>query len=250
MGKPKQKFSSEFETDPQNVRTLSKKKFNPKDLHPVQPKTAGQNKLWQAYWENTPVIINSGFAGTGKTFCALHLAFQQVFDDSTHYKKVVLIRSSVQTRNKGFLPGTDEEKNAPLEALYASICDELIQFKRSYDNLKALGKLEFMDTAFIRGKTFRNSIIILDEAANMDYDELSSVITRLGENSRILICGDVRQNDLKRNRETSGFAQFLEVVKQMPYDMVSTITYTQDDIVRSKLVKAFIEADSSYFDKS
>jgi phosphate starvation-inducible protein PhoH len=246
MGKPRLKYSSEHETNIEQLTKCAKKKFTPKDLYAVQPKTEGQNKLWRAYWENTPVIINSGYAGTGKTFLSLHLAFQQVFDVSTHYDKVVIVRSSVQTRNKGFLPGDSDEKNAPIEALYGSICNELISYNKPYDNLKALGYLEFMDTAFIRGITFRNAIVVVDEAANMDYEELSTVITRIGENSRIIICGDVRQDDLKRNRETSGFAKFLEVVKGMPYDTVETVEYKFDDIVRSELVKYFIEAEVNY----
>lgn len=242
MARAKKKFDICHE-DMSNVKRLAKKRFTKHDLIGVEPLNERQNQLWQMYYENTPLIVQRGYAGVGKTFSALYLAFTQVLDYSTHYDQVIIVRSAVETRGQGFLPGELEDKEEPYKTPYRAAVDELFHYNQPYDNLEALGYLKFMTTSYLRGVNINNAIIIVDEINNMDYKEISTVITRCGKNSRIILMGDEAQEDLSRIRQQTGMPRLLNVLKNMPYDMVGIVDYKPEDIVRSGLVQEFVMAD-------
>lgn len=244
MAKPRNKFNNKNEDSQDNIVKLAKRKFTDKDLLPFSPKTETQNKFVRAYHENIPLIIAHGHAGSGKSFCAINLALNEVLSTGGR-DKIVLVRSAVQSREIGFTTGDIQQKEEPYEQVYRSIIADSMKYNDPYDNMKALGYIEFHSTTFIRGKTFNDAVIIVDEFQNMDYDELHSVITRAGKNTRIILCGDIRQSDLERNRgkQKTGVNRLLQVAKQLPYDMACELQFKADDIVRSGFVKAWIIAD-------
>lgn len=243
MGKPKLKFDTSYES-PEDQRKLSRKKFHVKDMKPFEPITDNQKKTVQYYWEKVPLLALHGHAGAGKTYVTLSLAFQQALSENL---KVVIVRSAVQGREIGFTTGDINQKEEPYEQVYRGIVADIFDFKDPYYNLKQLGYLEFHSTTFLRGRTFDNCIIVVDEFQNMDYDELYSVVTRCGYNSRIVLCGDLRQEDLSRNRgkQLSGVERFMRVLKSMDSDYADHVEFGVDDIVRSGLVKEFIIADNN-----
>lgn len=243
MGKPKVKFKVE-----DNVKEIGvRKRFTPKDLKPFTPKTEKQAQFLKAFYSQTPIILQVGSAGTGKSMVALYAALSEVFDDATPYERVVIVRSAVETRAIGFLPGTFEEKMIPYERPFIDIIENLISYsdaKKTYNNLKSLGYLEFMLTTHIRGLTFDNCIYLIEEAQNMDQQEMLSVLTRAGNNTKIVLCGDSKQDDLFRQKFKSGFMYLKQLINHMDEKYVETIVYDIDDIVRSGLVKEILIADS------
>lgn len=228
-------------------------KFTEQDLVPINPKTKNQKAFFDAYYttheypseENEDrVIIDKNFMligspGTGKTLIALHKALEEVITEKTK-EKILIIRSVVETRQRGFLPGDKGEKEKPFELPYVGICDELIKYKwKNYERLKKSGIIEFESTSNLRGITLHDTVIIVDECQNLNFHELDTVITRTGKNSRIVFCGDFAQTDLLYNKnDTSGMPQFLEIINGMK--SFQTIQFTGDDIVRSGLVKEYI----------
>lgn len=219
-----------------------RKKFHLKDLKQIQPKTKNQSKLFDSWYDDPQQnFFLCGSAGTGKTFLSMFLALYDVLDSETDYDQVVIVRSPIQSgRDMGALPGDVDEKMLQYESPYIAICDELFPWAKSYENLKKLGKINFIPTSFIRGTTFNNSIIILDEIQNCTFEELATVITRVGKDSKIVFCGDIKQNDLNKSKyEVSGFNKFYEIIVNMA-DTFDMIEFEHSDIVRSKLVKEFI----------
>ena len=154
--------------------------------------------------------------------------------------KVIILRSVVPTRDMGFLPGSAKEKAKVYEAPYYSICNELFGRGDAYDILKTKNIVEFQTTSFVRGITFNDCIVVVDECQNMTYQELDSIITRVGENCRVIFSGDFKQSDLLRNNERTGLLTFMNVLKHM--NMFDCIEFTKEDIVRSQLVKSYIIA--------
>lgn len=233
---------------------ITKNRYNPSDLIPFDPTTKQQCFL-KAFNKGIELIAQTGSTGTGKTYSAIHAALNSVFEDS-EYHRVVIIRSAVETRSIGFLPGSDAEKMSAYERPYRDIIEEIIDLPEDghYDNLKAKGYVEYMGTSFVRGITLPNSVIIIDEIQNQDLDELWSCITRLGKNSRIILCGDLRQDDLKRKREKSGFSELVEILSIMEEQygehhgkpFYRNIEYGRDDIIRNELVKRLIIAREEY----
>lgn len=209
------------------------------DLFTIDPLTKTQETFFKQ-WQHHPIHVCHGFAGTGKTFISMYRALEDVLGKNRKYKKVVLIRSAVATRDIGAMPGDLEEKQAVYEYPYTDICDALFNKEQAYTRLKEQGKIKFSLTSYVRGITFDNSIIIVDEMQNMNYQELYSIITRIGEDSKIVFCGDFRQSDIK----DSGLQKFLSVLSSM--SSVAFHEFYEDDIVRSKLVKEFIIAESKY----
>lgn len=205
---------------------------------PLEPLTEGQRKTFESFRAGKNLILH-GVAGTGKTFISLGLALNAVFTGHAP-KPVVIIRSVVPTRDMGFLPGNQKEKSAVYEAPYAAICSELINKQDPYEYLKSKGYIEFSTTSFLRGLTFRNNTIIVDECQNLTFHELDSVITRMGEGSRVIFCGDFRQSDLWREDEKSGLKKFMSIVTRMK--SFERIEFTKEDIVRSDVVKEYILA--------
>lgn len=203
----------------------------------IVPLTVTQEEVFHAYQEGLNIAA-IGTAGTGKSFIAMYLALCDVLEKE-EYTKVIIIRSAVQTRDQGFMPGTLKEKEAYFETPYVDIAQNLFERKDAYAILKQKGQIEFMTSSFVRGLTFDNAIIIVDECQSMTMHELDSIMTRVGENSRIVFCGDTSQDDLLKSKyDTSGLVTFLRIVSNMR--SFAKITFRPTDIVRSGIVKEYI----------
>ena len=209
----------------------------------VKPKTQNQELVFKDFTNGKNLLIH-GLPGTGKSFISLYLALSEI-ENFRNYHKVVIIRSVVPSRDMGFLPGNIKEKSKIYEQPYQEICRELYGRGDSYDILKNKGIIDFQTSSFLRGLTLDNSIIIVDECQNMTYSELSTIITRTGSNSKIIFCGDYRQTDLKYEDEKSGIFYFMKILKNM-HKHFSCIEFTENDIVRSGLVKEFILTKARY----
>ena len=214
------------------------------DLKKIEPMTETQFNFFEA-WNNAPedniAFVLSGSAGTGKSYVSVYFALQEILHPESIYKKIVIIRSAVQTRDMGFLKGTEVEKAAIYEAPYIDICSDLTKNRSAYEKLKEVGKIEFVTTSFLRGLSFNDSIVIVDEAQSCNWHELNTVCTRIGKNSKMIIAGDTVQNDLiKSKTDVSGFKEFLQVSSKM--SEFRTFKFTPDDIVRSGFCKAWIIA--------
>jgi phosphate starvation-inducible protein PhoH and related proteins len=218
------------------------------ELKNVRPLTEGQKWFFDEYDSGTELVLMTGSAGTGKTFTACYKALREVLEEQSLRKKVIIVRSAVQGRELGHMPGTLAEKASLYEAPYHEIFGELFEDGTAYRTAKQRGLVEFSTTSFIRGVTMSDAIVIMDECQNANWEELSTVATRLGRNSRAVFCGDFRQNDLyRRDRDVSGLAKFLKVIDYM--DTTSArIEFTTDDIVRGDIVKDFLVATEQYED--
>lgn len=210
------------------------------ELKHINPLTDNQKLTFEAYDAGKNLLLH-GIAGTGKSFISTYLAMKQILADDPRYKKLVIVRSVVPTRDMGFLPGNNREKTKVYEAPYYAIFDELFGRGDAYEYLKQRGFVEFISTSFIRGVTLNDCIIVVDEMQNMDWGELSSIITRIGRNCRVMFCGDFRQSDFrfKERDSRNDVMKFMEVIKTMKNDF-DFIEFNADDIVRSKIVKNFI----------
>jgi len=216
------------------------------DMATIQPKTVKQKEFFDAYNAGDYFMCLHGVAGTGKTYIALYKALEEVMDKSSPYKKVVIVRSAVQSRDIGFLPGDASDKLEVYIQPYRQICADLFNRKDAWDRLTEQGYIEFISTSFIRGTTFTNSILLVDEFQNMSFEELDTIVTRVGHTSKILYCGDIRQTDLKKKDDKTGLPKFLAIVGRMKE--FSRFEFNMDDIVRSSLVKNYIISKMHYED--
>ncbi len=186
-------------------------------MRDIEPLTDNQKLLFGAY-EKGQHIVAYGCAGTGKTFITLYNALQDVLDERSPYEKIYIVRSLVATREIGFLPGDHEDKSSLYQIPYKNMVKYMFQmpddasFEMLYGNLKTQGTISFWSTSFIRGTTLDNAIIIVDEFQNLNYHELDSIITRVGENSKIMFCGDATQSDLIKTNERNGIVDFMKVL--------------------------------------
>lgn len=215
------------------------KKMSELKLLEIEPKTEKQQICFEQFSKNKNFCLH-GMAGTGKTFMAMYLSLNEVLSKESKARRIIIIRSVVPTRDIGFLPGNIDEKTNVYELPYTNICGELFFDKNSYDDLKMAGKIEFATTSFVRGLTFENAIIIVDECQNMTFHELDSIITRAGNNCRLFFCGDFNQSDLGGK---SGIKEFMSILKKMK--SFSLIEFDQNDIVRSGLVREYILAKNN-----
>ena len=204
------------------------------------PLTENQKQFYEAYKRGDYFIALHGVAGTGKSFIAVYKALEEVLDKSNTFDKVIIVRSAVQGREIGHLPGDIEGKLEIYRQPYIQICDTLFGRRDAYQRLEEQHAIEFISTSFIRGMTFDDAIIIVDEMQNMTYEEIDTVMTRVGHRSKIIWCGDYRQCDLKRRDDKSGLVKFFDIAKLMT--AFTKIEFTTDDIVRSSLVKDYILA--------
>lgn len=214
----------------------SKKPKLPFQLKKFNPKTLAQEEVWNLFEEGKNIFMH-GSAGTGKTFISLYLALRELNAEES-FNKITIVRSAVPTRDVGFLPGNLKEKARIFEQPYEAICTELYGRGDAYSILQSKGEIEFVTTSFIRGINLRDTIIIVDEAQNMTFHELDSVITRCGSNCRIIFCGDYKQNDLADQGEQSGVVRFSNIIKQMK--AFEFVEFYNEDIVRSKMVKEYL----------
>ena len=220
-----------------------KKPINLDSIRKIEPITENQKKLFESY-SNSQNIVAYGCAGTGKTFITLYNALTEVLDEKTPYEKIYLVRSLVATREIGFLPGDHEDKSSLYQIPYKNMVKYMFNmpddasFEMLYGNLKSQGTISFWSTSFIRGTTLDKAIILVDEFQNLNFHELDSIITRVGEDSKILFCGDASQSDLVRTNEKNGIIDFMKILRIMhSFDIIE---FEAEDIVRSGICKEYI----------
>jgi phosphate starvation-inducible protein PhoH and related proteins len=201
------------------------------------PITANQEKAFEA-WDEGDHLVLVGSAGTGKTFIAMYMAIESLLEENSDYEKVVIIRSVVPTRDQGFLPGTQKEKEDAFTIPYRSIAAEIFGDPAAYNKLVTNKQVSFESTSFIRGATFNNAIVIVDEMQNLNFHELDSVITRCGQNCKIIFSGDYKQSDFKKEEEREGIIKFLHIIEHL--NNFTVIQFNWEDIVRSGLVRDYI----------
>ena len=226
------------------VKQMKRRKpINNDFLLDITPASENQKKFFEAYRSDKHLFVY-GCAGTGKTFIALYNALKDVLSEITPYQKIVIVRSLVATREIGFLPGDHDDKSALYQIPYKNMVKYMFEmptdadFEMLYGNLRSQETITFWSTSFIRGTTLDNSIIIVDECQNLNFHELDSIITRVGDNSRIVFCGDARQSDLTKTNERNGILDFMKIIDRMPE--FESIEFGVEDIVRSGLVKSYI----------
>ena len=222
-----------------------KKPINNQYLVDITPLTDNQKILFDSYNQQKHIVAY-GVAGTGKTFITLYNALKDVLNETTPYERVYIVRSLVSTREIGFLPGDHEDKADIYQIPYKHMVKYMFQmpsdadFEMLYGNLRSQETIKFWSTSFIRGTTLDNAIIIVDEFQNLNFHELDSIITRVGENSKICFCGDATQSDLTKTNDRNGIVDFMNILRKMvSFDIIE---FDVNDIVRSGLVKEYIVA--------
>ena len=212
-------------------------------LNQIKPVTDSQKLVFDT-WKQGQNQFLFGCAGTGKTFVSLYLALSEVLKNETPYDKVIMVRSLIPTREIGFLPGDEEDKAALYQVPYSNMMQFMFEqpneqaFSMLYDKLKNQGSFYFLSTSFLRGLTFDNSIIIVDECQNLNFHELDTIITRVGQDSKIVFCGDFSQSDLTRTNERNGLMDFLQILQEM--EEFNCIEFNIGDIVRSGFVRNYL----------
>ena len=222
-----------------------KKPLSADYLVDIEPLNDNQKNLFKSYKDGKHLVAY-GCAGTGKTFISLYNAVKDVLNENTPYEHIYLVRSLVATREIGFLPGDHEDKADIYQIPYKNMVKYMFQmpsdadFEMLYGNLKSQDSIKFWSTSFLRGTTLDNSIVIVDEFQNLNFHEMDSIITRVGENTRIIFCGDASQSDLVKTNDRNGIVDFMNVLRKMPsFDIIE---FGIGDIVRSGLVKEYLTA--------
>ena len=202
----------------------------------IRPKTLGQKKYVDAIKKNS-IVFGVGPAGTGKTYLAVALAVYAL--KNKEIDKIILTRPAVEAGEKlGFLPGDLSEKVGPyLRPLFDALQEMMGQ--EAYQRHIERGSIEIAPLAYMRGRTLSNSFIILDEAQNTTREQMKMFLTRMGENSRIVVTGDITQIDLPHN-VTSGMADAIDVLKDV--EGIEIVRLTAKDVVRHELVTKIIQA--------
>ena len=241
------KRKSNHQKAPGQGMTLKQKKrrkpISEDYMIPVEPITDNQKRFFDA-WDEGKMIYAYGVAGTGKTFIALYKALKDVLGETTPYEKIYIVRSLVATREIGFLPGDHEDKSSLYQIPYKNMVQAMFEmpddnsYEMLYDNLKAQETISFWSTSFIRGTTLDNAVVIIDECQNLNFHELDSIITRVGQDSKIIFCGDAAQTDLQKISERSGILDFQRIIQNM--EEFSLIEFNLEDIVRSGLVRSYL----------
>ena len=238
------KKTSDFDfvnSSPKKMRR--KKPINSEQLTDIKPLTDNQKLVFDAY-ENNKNLFLYGCAGTGKTFIAMYLALKEILSNKTAYEKLYVVRSLVPTREIGFLPGDHEDKAHLYQIPYQNMVKYMFKmpddpaFEMLYDNLKAQETISFWSTSFLRGTTLDNAIVLVDECQNLNFHELDSIMTRVGNDSKIIFAGDIAQTDLVKTNEKNGILDFMKILEIM--DEFANIEFDVNDIVRSGLIRNYI----------
>ena len=212
-------------------------------LNEIKPVTDSQKVVFDSWKQGLNQFL-FGCAGTGKTFVSLYLALSEVLKNDTPYDKVVMVRSLIPTREIGFLPGDEEDKAALYQVPYSNMMQFMFEqpneqaFESLYNRIKAQGSFYFLSTSFLRGLTFDNTIIIVDECQNLNFHELDTIITRVGQDSKIFFCGDFSQSDLTKMHERNGLMDFLQILQEM--EEFNCVEFNIGDIVRSGFVRNYL----------
>ena len=243
MPRSKSKYTIPVPPGMSKKQLKRKRPINEKYLLDISPLTDNQEKVFEA-WEKQKNMFLFGAAGTGKSFVTMYLALRDILDEKTPYNKLYAVRSLVPTREIGFLPGDHEDKANLYQIPYKNMVRFMFEmpddpsFEMLYANLKAQETISFWSTSFLRGTTLDNAIVIVDECQNLNFHELDSLITRIGQDSKVIFAGDVAQTDLQKTAEKDGILDFQRILQEM--DEFSLIEFGIDDIVRSGLVKSYI----------
>ena len=245
MATKRQKPQTDFHDDSEKVKhqpvVSNSLRIKLDHLKTFDALTENQQLFFDMYKGGAYFMGLFGSPGVGKTFLALYKAIEEVLDKTNSFKQVVIVRSIVQLRDVGYLPGSLEEKQEIYELPYKEISSTLFGRADAWDRLKEQGHVRFISTTAIRGISIDDAIIIVDENQNLNWSEVNTIITRVGHRSKIIFCGDFKQTDLIKNKhDQTAFHQFREVAKNMP--SFQEIYFTSDDIVRSSLVKNWIVA--------
>lgn len=205
----------------------------------VKPKTENQKKLVTAIKENE-ITIASGYPGTGKTFLACAEALKLIKNPQNSFQKIILVKSVTTLKDEeiGFLKGTMEEKMEPFMDSFLDNFNKIIG-EANTNKLRDLGFIQIKPIAYVRGRSIDKSIIIIDEAQNISLDNMRTLMTRIGDNSKIIILGDVKQKDIRNKKESS-----LEVVIDRFKDKKGFGTVelrNEEDIVRNPIIKVIEE---------
>ena len=226
-----------------NKQMKRKKPINLDYIKKIEPLTDNQRVFFDSYKEDKNLVAY-GCAGTGKTFITLYNALMDVLDPKSPYEKIYIVRSLVATREIGFLPGDHDDKSYLYQIPYKHMVKYMFElptdndFDMLWGNLKTQDSIKFWSTSFIRGTTLDDAIIIVDESQNLNFHELDSIMTRVGENCKIMFCGDVAQTDLVKTNDKNGILDFQKIIARMPeFDLVE---FGVDDIVRSGIVKSYL----------
>ena len=219
------------------------KEINHNNLVTIKPITDNQKLVFNS-WKKEQHQFLFGAAGTGKTFISMYLALQSVMDLKSKHDKLVIVRSLIPTREIGFLPGDEEDKAALYQVPFQNMVQFMFEqpneqsFNNLYDRLKGQGSLYFLSTSFLRGLTFDNTVVIVDECQNLNFHELDTIITRIGQDSRIIFCGDFDQTDLQRTNEINGLFNFVKILEEM--EEFNCTEFTIGDIVRSGFIRSYL----------
>tara|TARA_Y100000593_G_scaffold4597_2_gene9094 strand:- start:2084 stop:2839 length:756 start_codon:yes stop_codon:yes gene_type:complete len=239
----KKKVSTQVGAGMSTKQMKRKKPFHSDMMVPVEPVTENQKRVFDSYKDGKSLFLY-GAAGTGKTFITLYLALKEVLDPLTPYNKLYIVRSLVSTREIGFLPGDHEDKSDIYQIPYKNMVKYMFElptdndFEMLWGNLKTQDSVKFWSTSFIRGTTLDDSIILVDESQNLNFHELDSIMTRCGENCKIMFAGDVAQTDLIKTNDKNGILDFQKIIHRMPeFDLIE---FDINDIVRSGLVKSYL----------
>ena len=243
MSSRKRRTSSQVGAGLSAKQMQRKKPFNVDMMIDIEPLTENQRKVFDAYKEDKNLFVY-GAAGTGKTFITMYLALKEVLNPLTPYNRVVVVRSLVATREIGFLPGDHEDKSSLYQIPYKNMVKYMFElpsdndFEMLWGNLKTQESVKFWSTSFIRGTTLDDCVVIVDECQNLNFHELDSIITRVGENCKMHFCGDASQSDLIKTNERNGILDFMKIIQAMPE--FESVEFGAEDIVRSGLVKSYI----------
>lgn len=219
------------------IPTVTPRTIRYDSLKRIEPLTPAQEELFREY-NNGQNLVAIGMAGTGKTFLSIYLSLKEILLRESNFEKIVMVRSVVPVRDEGFLPGSIEEKELVYQLPYHAIFKEILKGNDVVEKMIHQNLYEFISTSYIRGITLHNSIVIVDECENLDFHELETIITRLGNDCKIIFCGDGEQTDFKNSLDKAGLGKFLDITEKM--NSFSRVDFGEEDIVRSGLVKEYL----------
>ena len=200
----------------------------------LKPRSENQKEYIRTVAENT-ITFCQGLAGSGKTHIAIGMGLEYLLDDKV--SRIIITRPVIEAGEKiGYLPGTAEEK---LHPYLLPILDEINHFisVAHYTSLKLNNKIEVVPLGLMRGRNFHNSFIVADECQNASYQQLKMLLTRVGQNSKIVLTGDVGQSDLLRHQQ-GGFSDMISVLRDVPG--IGFAQLESSDIVRNPIIASIL----------